>query len=163
MKDFNFADITFSWQDNVLCIANSRCKRVIDFSQGLPRTTKLTVDGAISAEINSGFDFHLAGFSEPGHEVFTSNYQAIRADFGFNEPTDGEGAWAKITVFESVRELKLEFRYFMYPALPVVAVQTGITAAVTPHIYYNPRQNREEFQGNDAVHGVNTICDSLQL
>ena len=163
MKNFSCKDINFSWNGSRLEISNSRLKRVIDFSLGLPKTLEMVVDNVAAVESNSGFDFRLAGFSAPEHKVFVSKYQAIRVDFGLNEPTDGEGAWVKVTVFETVRELKLEFRYFMYPALPVVAVQTGITATVTPHIYYNPRQNRQEFKGNDDSHGVNTICDSLQL
>ena len=163
MQKFSYNDISFEWDGSILKLANSRLNRVIDFTRGLPKTLEMSVDQTAAAIANDGFDFHLAGFSAPGHEVFTSNYQVIRIDFAVNEAIDGSGANVQVTVFESVRELKLVFCYYLYDALPVMAVQTQITAQVTPHIYYNPRQKDAEFHSNDSDHGVNTICDSLQL
>ena len=163
MQNFSYSDINFSWNGSALELKNSRLHRTIDFSSGMPKTLSFYVDQTEVAAANDGFDFHLAGFSAPGHEVFVSNYQVVRVDFRINDPIDGVGATARVTVFESVRELKLVFNYYLYTQLPVMAVQTEITAQVTPHIYYNPRQKDAEFHNNDSDHGVNTICDSLQL
>ena len=163
MKNIVFEDIRIEWQNDQLLLANSRLTRCIDFSQGLPKTISLEIDRVNTALENPAFDFHLAGFSDPGHAVFVSDYKVQAVTFAENLPTDGSGVCATVQVFDSIRELALSFTYYMYPALPVMAVQTTILAQVTPQIYFNFRQTNPALHGNDAVHGLHTVCDSLQL
>ena len=157
MENFTYKDITFTWQENILTIKNSRLCRRIDFNQGLPRTLDLTIDTIKVSDSNPGFDFQLAGFPLPGHKQFLSDYQAQDVTFAELEQPDGAGAKITVRVFESIRNLELRFSYILYCNMPFAAVTTGITSAVTPLLYWNPRQNHKSFRVLDSGHAVNTV------
>ncbi|MBE6369918.1 MAG: hypothetical protein E7056_07160 [Lentisphaerae bacterium] len=163
MDKFTYQDISFSWQQNVLIAKNSRLYRKIDFAQGMPQTLELVIDKTAIAGENSAFDFHLAGFPAPGTERFLTDYQLKDVQFAPLCLPDGNGAEIRVKVFESIRELQLEFCYILYCDMPWMAVETKVASAVTPLLYWNPRQSHDTFRCFDEAMGVNTICDSLKL
>ncbi|MBE6380391.1 MAG: hypothetical protein E7047_05635, partial [Lentisphaerae bacterium] len=163
MDKFNYKDIALVWQNNVLTVSNSQLTRRIDFSQGLPQTQELIIDQISVAGKNPGFDFQLIGFPLPGTERLRTNYQTTGIEFAELNRPDGDGAAVTVKVFESVRELQLAFRYIVYCNMPVMALETFIQSAVTPMLYWNPRQKHETFHYSDANHSCHTICDSLAL
>ena len=163
MEKFAYNDITFVWQNNVLAISNALLERRIDFTQGLPKTTSLVIDGVQTAGENPAFDFHLTGFPAPGHEQFKTDYKVQNVEFSHLCRPDGDGAKISVKVFESIRQLQLEFHYIVYCNMPLMAVECGVCSAVTPLLYWNPRQSHESFRVFDKVHKVVTICDSLNL
>lgn len=163
MQDFSFEDIRFEWSANTLTISNIRLQRVIDFSAGLPRTVYFAVDDTVLSENNAQFDFRIAGFPAPGNKTFPTDYKSEKADFSLLHLPDGKGAKATVTIVENMFQQKVQISYILYPALPVMAIESSIESAVTPMIFYHARHTAENFHCNDQTIGTLTICDQLQL
>ena len=153
-----FKDIVYSFQDGILTISNSRIRRVIDFSQGMPKTQSLYIDGVNVCEPPTAFDFHLVGFPDPGIGRLNSDCHLTGVKCTQLECPDDEGLKVTVSVTECVRNLRLSFNYYIYPELPILATDVEFCSAVIPHISWKYRNARPpEAEGSD------TIVDSLRL
>lgn len=163
MEEFAYKDINVVWENNLLTLQNSRLIRKIDFTEGLPRTLQFTIDQIALAGKNPGYDFRLAGFPAPDFKNYRSDYQAQNIFCTPLGQPDGDGRLVTVEIFESIRKLKLEISYIIYPDQPFMAVESVIISGVTPMLYWHPRHGNATFHGMDADLGVNNICDALAL
>ncbi len=159
MDTQHFQDITVDFRDAVLTVSNSRIRRVIDFSQGYPKTQSFEVDGIGICEPSAAYDFHLVGFPDPGNGRLKCDFHLTCVKCNKLELPDGEGLKVTVSATESVRRLRLSFNYYIYPNLPVIATNVEFSSAVIPHLTWLPRVTldfKEEC-------GSDTIVDSLRL
>ena len=163
MEKFIHQDIYFIWQDQRLILGNSSFQRVIDWSQGMPKTLSMECCGEIIAVENPGFDFRVAGFPAPGHPTVRCDYQVQNITFDLLNSPDGDGAVFTVETFEKERELALKLSYIVYLQLPVMAVESEICSAVIPLLYWHERQRGKDYSGNGRTNGQWTITDTLQL
>lgn len=163
MEKFTHSDIYFIWQDQQLTLGNSSFKRVIDWSQGLPKTLSMEQGNGMIAGKNPDFDCRIAGFPAPGNEFIRCNYQVRNSSFALLQKPDGNGAVFTVETFEKERQLSIKVCYIVYPGLPVMAVECEICSAVIPMLYWHERQRTEDYSTNGKRNGDLTFVDALQL
>ena len=163
MEKFTHRDIFFIWENNILTIGNSTFKRTVDWSRGLPETLSFEQNGKVIALENSGFDFRLAGFPEPGNAAIRCNYLVKNTAFELLQQPDGDGAKFTVETWEPSRELSIKISYIVYPGLPVMAVESEIVSGVIPMLYWHERQRSKTYLAPGQNNGALTIADSVNL
>ncbi|MBO5923006.1 MAG: hypothetical protein J6Q81_00700, partial [Lentisphaeria bacterium] len=163
MEKFTHRDIFFIRENNILTIGNSTFKRTVDWSRGLPETLSFEQDGQVIVLENSGFDFRLAGFPEPGNTAIRCNYQVKNTAFELLQQPDGNGAKFTVETWEPSRELSIKISYIVYPGLPVMAVESEIISGVIPMLYWHERQRSKTYLNAGKANGALTIPDSVNL
>ena len=149
-----------------LSIANSRIRRELDLSSGMPATVSLTdpVTGAELADPKGDeADFRFMGYTTPFNDSTTS----CRVSRIMCEEREGGLFAAKhvaviVEIEESVQKLEFRREYMVFPGLPAISCRTGISAAAQPNILWTRRGDLHTL----TRHGVGFLescVDSFRL
>ena len=163
MKKGSFQDCFFDRSDDRLILGNSRIRRTLDLSSGMPKTISLQdASGAeYAASDKAEEDLSFMGLNGCGKEGIRWEIAECSAEARENPEFDAPHLEVTLRMREPVQDLEMTRCFALYPGLPVIAVWNTIRSAVTPRVFWNPRSqesdwNREEERKESRV-------DSLRL
>jgi alpha-galactosidase len=160
-------DCVVSFENKCLTLENSYLKRVVDFSEGLPKTTSFinqkTGIEFIHAEV-AVTDIALCGLTHWDNIEFQIESTDVKLvqDGIF----DSEHLCVEVVLYEPGQRLRIRRLYMLYPELPVTSAQYAVTSGVTPGVFWNDRVKVHHARRNyppqeNRVEGL-TLADSFK-
>lgn len=163
MKKGAFQDCFFDRSDDRLILGNSRIRRTLDLSSGMPKTISLQdASGAeYAASDKAEEDLSFMGLNGCGKEGIRWEIAECSAEARENPEFDAPHLEVTLRMREPVQDLEMTRCFALYPGLPVMAVWNTIRSAVTPRVFWNPRSQESDW--NRAEERKESRVDSLRL
>ena len=152
-------DIRISREKDLLILENSRIRRVLDLSQGAPRTVSLQTAGGteLAASGNPGFDIGFIGMHEAGKKEVPWQVKAVRSRRKQRDIFEGPRLVVEISMEEPLSRSCYLKSYILYPQMGAIGMECSLRTPVTPNIFWSHR-NRIRQSGFPESTG-----DALQL
>ena len=152
-------DIRISREKDLLILENSRIRRVLDLSQGAPRTVSLrTADGTeLAAAGNPGFDIGFIGMHEAGKAEAPWQVKDIRCRRKKRDMFEGPSLVVEIAMEEPLSRSCYLKSYILYPQMGAIGMECALRTPVTPNIYWTHRNRLSQ------VGIPESVGDALQL
>ncbi len=160
-----YEDIRISRSGDQLVIANSVIMRTLDLAMGAPRTVSLCDGGGreFTAPDKPHADLSFIGLNHPGNEKTPWRLRDIAAEVLPGDLFDSTRVCVRLAMFEPVEQAAYTREYFIYPGLPVIAVQNFIECPVKPNIYWSRRGVYARNQAApDYRHLAESCADSIR-
>ena len=152
-------DIRISREKDLLILENSRIRRVLDLSQGAPRTVSLqTADGTeLAAAGNPEFDIGFIGMHKAGKKEVPWQVKDVRCRRKKRDIFEGPRLVVEISMEEPLSRSCYVKSYILYPQLGAIGMECSLRTPVTPNVFWTHR-NRIVQTGD-----WESIGDALQL
>ena len=152
-------DIRISREGNLLTLENRRIRRVLDLSQGAPRTVSLqTADGTeLAAAGDPPFDIGFIGMHDAGKKEVPWQVKCVRCRRKKRDIFEGARLVVEISMEEPLSRSCYTKSYILYPQLGAIGMECSLRTPVTPNIYWTHR-NRIRHAGFPE-----SVGDALQL
>ena len=141
-KLISFRDITVCRDGGKLIIANSRIRRVFDFSQGAPRT--ISLQSACGKELASGknpeCDLSFIGLTRPGSAEQPWTLRELSCRIAAKDIYEPERVIVTAVMEESSGKTEYVRDCIIYPELAALAVETSIRTQVVPNVFWLHRR-----------------------
>ncbi len=148
-----------------LVLGNSMVSRELDLSLGAPRTVSLR-DGAGREFADPGkadADLSFIGLRVPGSADMPWQVEEISASVIEGDIFDGTRVRVEIRMVEPLEQAFYIREYFIYPQLPVIAVQNSVQCPVMPNVYWTRRGNYLKQQAAPESAATTESCvDSIK-
>ena len=152
-------DIRISRKEDLLILKNSRIRRVLDLSQGAPRTVSLQTAGGteLAASGDPPFDIVFIGMHEAGKKEIPWQLKGVRCRRKQRDIFERQHLAVEISMEEPLSRSCYCKSYILYPQLGAIGMECSLRTPVTPNIYWTHR-NRIRQAGFPE-----SVGDALQL
>lgn len=166
---FEHEDVSVELNDGTLIISNSKIKRVLDISAGVPRTVSLE-DGegrVFASPLTDAEDFSFIGINFPSSK-YGRKFSVTSVEAKWNPPSLFDGGMVAVSIFskEETQGVETLREHFIYPGLPVIAGRVSIKTAVMPNVLWTDRGGLKRNSNRNtatAVEQLESCVDRLQL
>ena len=162
-------DIKISKQNDLLILENSFIRRVIDLSQGLPRTISLQNSQSIelAAKDNLAFDIGFIGLIDTENSNDQWQLKSITCVKKKHDIFETKRLIVEISCENISSQIICTKTYILYPNLGVIGVESSIQTKVMPNFFWSHRKRIPQIQcvesAGDSFKLASTIVPVLSV
>ena len=163
MKNFQFQDCFMEADESRLILGNSRIRRTLDLTAGMPKTVSLR-DAAgtdYASADKAEEDLSFMGLNGCGCDGIRWEVESVSAEALEDPVFDAPQMRVALVMREPVQDIVLTRFFAVYPGFPVMAVWNTLRSAVMPQVYWSHRALERDWNWTDDMR--ESHVDSIRL